>query len=282
MGGYGDRVSNPPTGDERAWHDFRDERHAELKQPFGWLTIRGFAWLPDRPGPIDGLPGLWFTDGDTAFVDSDPDSDADPAGALRRLADGTPVTGRDSCTVAETSRVAWLRHADAQIELLRRGGRLALRWRAETSPEREGFEGVPTYPYDKNWAVPARFEAYVPERRVDVATHRADLRQNLRAVGEVAFVLDGLPQRLVATFIKTGYSVEFHDPTNGTETPAWRQLKFDAPADPDEHGSGDVVLDFNRTLDMWFAFTDFATCPAPCAGNALTVAVRAGEQSPEA
>src|SRR5699024_2164413 len=122
---------------------------------------------------------------------------------------------------------------DTQIELLRRGGRLAIRLRAETSADQESFPGVPTWPYDPAWVVQARFHPSPEGRRVDVATHRPDLRQQLLAPGEVEFTLGGQVQRLVATNIKSGLSIEFHDPTNDDETPAWRQLKFD---DPDETG----------------------------------------------
>ena len=78
----------------------------------------------------------------------------------------------------------------------------------------------------------------------------------------------------MVTTIKAGPSIEFHDPTNDAETPAWRQLKF---AEPD--ADGHVVLDFNRTINMWFAFTDHATCPRPSEGNTITVPVRAGERA---
>ena len=72
--------------------------------------------------------------------------------------------------------------------------------------------------------------------------------------------------------IKTGLSIEFHDPTNGTETPAWRQVKID---DPDD---GLVTIDLNETILMWFAVTGHATCPAPVEGNTISVPVRAGER----
>ena len=92
-------------------------------------------------------------------------------------------------------------------------------------------------------------------------------------MGEVEFPIDGQPQRLVATNIKAGLSIEFHDPTNGDETEAWRQLKCD---DPDAEGN--VTLDVNRTSSMWFAYTDHATCPMPVTGNSISVPVRAGEK----
>lgn len=251
--------------DVQARREFRTAREAELVRPHGWLTLQGFHWVPEEPAALAGLPGLWSTDGEDARVEA--------AAADGLTVDGEAVDGVSTKTVAETGRVPWLQWGDREIELLRRGGRLAVRQRAETSPDREGFAGVPTFDHDPAWVVRARFLPAPDGRKVDVATHRPDLRQNLPAPGDIEFTLDGQPQRLTATTIKAGLSIEFHDPTNGTETEAWRQLKFD---DPDEEGY--VTLDFNRTINMWFAFTDHATCPAPAAGNTITVPVRAGER----
>lgn len=253
---------------EAAWVEFRREREAELARPYGWLTITRFAWLPDAPGAIAGLPGQWWSDGDFAHVRA---SATD--GVLRA---GEPIAGVDDFTVAETGRATWLQTPDGEeLELMRRNGRLAIRTRAESSPEREAFRGVPVFPYDPAWVIEGTFTPYEPGRTVEVGTHRPDLTQHLKALGEVAFTVAGEPQRLLVTTIKSGMSVEFHDPTNGDETPAWRQLKF---ADPDADGR--VILDFNRTIDMWFVFTDHATCPRPSAGNTITVPVRAGEKNP--
>ncbi|NNG19824.1 DUF1684 domain-containing protein [Naumannella sp. ID2617S] len=255
------------SADRDAWLEFRRAREQELTQPFGWLTLQGFHWLPGQPTELPGLPGRWSTDGENAFCDADPGD--------QLVLDGTPLAGRSTKTVAETSRVPWLTHQDREIELLRRGGRLAIRIRAATSPQRESFAGVPCFDYDPDWVLTGVFHPYPPGERVDVGTHKPELRQQLPALGEVEFTAGGEPQRLVVTTIKAGPSVEFHDPTNGSETPAWRQLKF---AEPDADGR--VLLDFNRTIDMWFAFTDHATCPMPVTGNSITVPVRAGERTP--
>jgi uncharacterized protein len=40
------------------------------------------------------------------------------------------------------------------------------------------------------------------------------------------------------------------------------------------------VLDFQASKDFTAAYTEFATCPLPPAGNRLPVAVEAGEQIP--
>lgn len=247
------------------WQEFRRARETELTQPRGWLTLRAFEWLTETPTEFPGLPGRWSTDGTDAFLDA--------TAADEIIENGQLLEGRSIKTVAETSRAPWVEHQDTEIELLRRGGRLAIRQRAESSAHREAFAGVPTFDYDPTWVVPGRFEPYAEGTKTDVATHKPELRQLLPAMGEVVFTLNGQEQRLIVTNIKTGLSIEFHDPTNGTETEAWRQLKF---ADPDAEGK--VTLDFNRALNMWFAFTDHATCPMPSTGNTITVAVRAGEK----
>ena len=39
-----------------------------------------------------------------------------------------------------------------------------------------------------------------------------------------------------------------------------------------------VLIDFNRTINLPFAFTPYGTCPAPVAGNRLGLPVTAGEK----
>jgi hypothetical protein len=255
-------------GDEE-YRAFRAAREAELVEPYGWLTLRGYHWLPSTPQQLPGLPGLWSADEDqgTAQV---------TAAAVDGLTrDGEPLDGTSSLTVAEYGRVPWVDDGDTRVELLRRGGRLAIRLRSATSPERESFSTVPTFPYDPTWRLTGTFTAYAEPPAVEVACIRPELTQVMHPIGEVTFVAGGEEQRLAVTRGKYGWGVEFHDPTNDDETERWRQLHFDAAA---EGGDGEVVLDFNRTLNMWFAFTDFATCPAPIAGNVVSVPVRAGER----
>ncbi len=234
---------------------FRAEREAELVEPYGWLTLSGFYWLPTTPEPLPDLPGMWWASPDQS--------------AAHHLDEGV----EHQLGAAEYARVPWIEVGERRVELLRRGGRLAVRVRAATSADREGFTGVRLFDYDEAWIVAARFSAYSDDREVEVASIRPDLRQVMHPIGEVEFDLGGQPQRLAVTKGKYGWGVEFHDPTNGTETELWRQVHFDPPG-PD----GLVTIDFNRALNMWFAFTDHATCPAPIAGNVVSVPVRAGEK----
>ncbi|HYZ52949.1 MAG TPA: DUF1684 domain-containing protein [Streptosporangiaceae bacterium] len=71
-------------------------------------------------------------------------------------------------------------------------------------------------------------------------------------------------------------TVLFTDATSGVTTyPANRSLLVDAP-----DAQGAVTLDFNRAVNLPCAYTDFATCPLPPAGNRLPIAVEAGEKIP--
>jgi uncharacterized protein len=133
---------------------------------------------------------------------------------------------------------------------------------------------VPTFPYNPAWRLNGHFTPYPDQREVVVDTIRPDLQQLMRPLGEVTFHAGGVQQRLAVTKGKYGWGVEFRDPTNVDLTEQWRQLHFAPPA---SEGDGEVVLDFNRALNMWFAFTDHATCPAPIEGNVVTVPVLAGE-----
>jgi hypothetical protein len=45
-------------------------------------------------------------------------------------------------------------------------------------------------------------------------------------------------------------------------------------------GDRSVAVDFNRTVNLPFAFTDYGTCPAPVEGNRLALPVTAGEKRP--
>ncbi|MGA1391560.1 MAG: DUF1684 domain-containing protein [Phycisphaerales bacterium] len=91
------------------------------------------------------------------------------------------------------------------------------------------------------------------------------------------FELDGVSRELLATSAGEGrLFVVFGDETNGRETyGGGRFLEVPAPID------GRTTIDFNRAYNPPCAFTAFATCPMPPAGNRLPVRVEAGERRPQ-
>ena len=251
---------------EQDWATWRALRDSELGSEYGWLTIVGFDWLPAAPSSLAGLPGKWWTDGERAYATS--------AGEL--TLSGEPVFGTTSASVAEAGSLSWLLHGDRLAELVLRGGRYAVRQRDPRAATRAGFAGVPTYAVDPGWVVKAYYTPYTTPQRVEVATARDDLRQHVTAVGTVHIPLGESVYELVATAAGGGrLNLSFHDKTNGEETAPWRVVTTEA-VEKDQS----VLIDFNRTVNLPYAFTPYGTCPAPVPGNRLGLPVTAGEKKP--
>ena len=65
----------------------------------------------------------------------------------------------------------------------------------------------------------------------------------------------------------------FGDGSNRSETyKSGRFLYAEKPV------NGEVILDFNKAENPPCAFTPYATCPLPPAGNSLEVEIKAGEK----
>ncbi|MEU8222756.1 DUF1684 domain-containing protein [Kribbella sp. NPDC048915] len=248
---------------EQDWHTWHAARERDLDTDYGWLSIVAFDWLPDTPKAIEGLAGRWWAD-DQAHVTA--------SGELTLA--GEPVHGTVSASVPEAGSLSWLLYGDRLAELVLRGGRYAIRQRDPRAAARQNFEGVPAYPIDDAWTVTGYFSPYSRTQRVEVSTARDDLRQHITTVGTVHVALGGTAYELVATAAADGrLNVAFHDKTNGEETAPWRTVTT-GPVRED----GSVVIDFNRTVNLPFAFTAYGTCPAPVPTNRLSLPVTAGEK----
>ena len=167
---------------------------------------------------------------------------------------------------------------DAAVEVAKRGGRYILRPRHPDHPLRANFSGVPTYAPDLRWTRAGRYVAFDVPRPTTVGSVVEGLEHVYEAPGQVEFHLDGDTYRLtVFNGPKPGgLMVLFADAPSGVTTyAANRSLALDPPGQ-----DGAVVIDFNRAVNLPCAFTEFATCPLPPAGNRLPIAVEAGEKLP--
>ncbi|MEV8374407.1 DUF1684 domain-containing protein [Kribbella sp. NPDC056861] len=249
--------------DWQTWHALREQ---DLNTDYGWLTVVAFNWLPSSPGELPGLPGKWWAADGLAHVTA----------ADGLTLNGEAVEGTTSASVAEAGSLSWLLHGDKLVELVLRGGRYAVRQRDPNASTRAGFSGVPTYPVDSSWVVTGHFSPYEEPKRIEVSTAREDLRQHVTAIGTVHLAIGDSAYELVATAAGEGrVSLSFHDETNADETSPWRTVTTEPVAD-----DRTVVIDFNRAINLPFAFTDYGTCPAPVVGNQLALPVVAGEKRP--
>jgi len=274
-------MSSPTTATDAQlarWERFRTGRKTALAADHGWLTLTSFQWLEAEPSGVELVPGLWSTDGTTAFLT------ASAKDGLTLVETGQPVDGTVTAVLQDEESLMWVQFGgddgkQVVVELAMRADKYAIRTRDNGSPVLTGFQGVPSYDYNPDWVIDGRFEAYAEPVDVPIGTANPLVDGVHRSVGEVVFRVPGVPHeiRLHAEEEKLGaLNVTFHDETNGETTDEWRKVFIPRPR-PD----GSVVIDFNRAINYPSAFTPYGTCPMPVRGNSLDVRVEAGEKLPE-
>jgi uncharacterized protein len=253
-----------------AWHAAREE---ELATPHGWLSLVSLRWLTPEPSPVEGLPGLWSATPDGAVLTAAAADDL----VVRLVREPRRVDGTVTLHPVDGKPGTLIEHGDVVIEVVRRTEGHALRVRDPLAVTRTAFTGVPAFPVDERWVVDAVFQPYVEPRRITVGAVVEGLSHFPTALGDVLFTVEGQQQRLVALAGKDdGLSLHFRDATSGVTTYGGGRILRTGEPTPE----GELTLDFNRTVNLPCAFTAFATCPLPPAGNVLTVAIEAGELLP--
>jgi len=274
-----------------AWARRRADRERELAVPHGWLSLTAFHWLPARPEPLPGVPGLWLADDAGAHLRpgeatgplvEGPDVrggafDGDvPEGGSTILGTFLPA-GREPLAPgapderAETATVA--------VELVRRTGRLAIRLRDPHARARLDFAGVPAFDHDPSWDLTAPVRLHAEPRDLVVGAARPGLVHRVRAVGELDLTRGDRTVTLVLTGGPGGApTLLFSDEAAGVAP--WRVVRPELPDGLVPGTSGTARLDLNGALNLPFAFGDHGTCPAPPPGNHVPFAVTAGERAP--
>lgn len=172
---------------------------------------------------------------------------------------------------------------DIAAEIVRRGEDFVVRVRDPKSPALHSFVGVPTFPVDEAWVIPAKYRAFEQPHLISVGASVEGLEHVCTAPGEVMFNFNGTEHSLTVFSGKQGRPVVlFTDATSGVSTyKASRKLIIGQGSESTIGSSAaHLELDFNRALNLPCAFIDFATCPLPPVGNHLRFHVTAGERTP--
>ncbi len=261
----------------------RAERLQNLKAEDGWLTLVGLAWLSQGQQTIgknadngivvkspnaEGRLGTLTLDGKVVRFSGEPGSTV--------LADGKPITSEVTLTSDVKGKPTMLTQGSISFYVIDRGGRLGVRIKDAKSPTRTQFAGLEYFPNDPAWRVDATFEPYPAPKRVKVPT-MVGVEEEHEVPGKLRFQHDGKDITLEAFDTGDVLMIVFADKTSGKETyGAGRFLYVEKPK------GGRAVLDFNLAESPPCAFTAYATCPLPPAGNRIALAVTAGEKTPAA
>lgn len=276
-----------PRAAELAWAadlaTWRAGREAELTRPDGWTALVGLHWLD--------LPAHYIGSGSTSGIRLG----YGPArlGLLKRegrqwhfVPEAGAAVTHDG--VAVTAAVAFNSDRQAhptvldfdqgkgRLQLIERGGRFALRVRHAHAPTRLQFAGLAFWDGGLDWQLPARFEPHPAGQTIGIVDILG-MANALPNPGRLVFQRDGRDYALEAIDNGDGsWMLIFADRTSGHGSyPAGRYLDLPAPA----AGTIEVLLDFNRAYNPPCAFTPYATCPLPPAGNRLDLRIEAGEKA---
>lgn len=161
-----------------------------------------------------------------------------------------------------------------RLVVIRWSERLGIRMFDLRNPAYVNFSGLRWYPPDAAKCISASFIAHAAPQPVQITNVIGDVHTVL-SPGYAQFTIGGREHQLVAEPAASGAGLffNFQDGTSGRTTyPGGRFLEASARED------GIVVMDFNRAVSPPCAYTHFATCPLPPAGNKLAIAMEAGQQ----
>jgi uncharacterized protein (DUF1684 family) len=267
---------------------FHAKRTAAIAGPEGWATHVGLWWLK---------PGLNRIGTDSSFAIPLPANrsprvlgDIMVEGDSARFIPGRNATLRmDSSAVTRPvtlhsdveGKQTVLRAGSLIIYYITRGGgkRMAVRIKDTLHVARTTFPGHKYFPTDTSFRVTAHF---VPKPKADSMDIIDVLGIETRMwwPGELRFRLKGKDYVLQVIREPEDHGkqlfVMFKDSTNLSET--YPAMRYTYVAPPDSLGR--TVLDFNQSYSPPCAFTAFATCPLPPAGNVLPLRITAGELKP--
>ncbi|PWH07575.1 hypothetical protein DEO23_02800 [Brachybacterium endophyticum] len=255
-----------------AWHESHEETRTDR---LGILAATGLHWLGRARLRVPGVPGAWAIGANGPVVELG-------EGEVLTV-DGEQLRGTRELTPFLRTGTALLAFVDGGVkglaEVSRRGNGVMLRPRRADSAYLGSYTGTKAYPADPQWAVTGRFVAAEEPATRRVEAVLPGIEHSFSSPGHIEFTVGERQHRLTAFSGANGtLTVLFRDATSGITTyAASRSLSVAAPA-PD----GSVVLDFNRSVNLPCAYTDYSTCPVPPQENTLPIAVDAGEKVPGA
>lgn len=262
---------------EKEMATFHKIRIDSLKHENGYLNLSGLFWLKAGENTIG-------SDQKNDFIFPEEHSDSflgkiilnkgvvtfKSNGANQVFSSGQPV---NEVIIFQDKKVLVLEHKSLRWFIIKRGEKYALRLRDLDGEYVRSFKGISYFPLDISWRILAKFVPTLGKKLyITDITGRTYLEDS---PGELHFTIKGEKYRLEAGGTLEEFFIVFGDLTNKNTT--YGGGRFLYANGPDQKGN--VILDFNKSLNPPCAFTPFATCPLPTKMNKLNLEVKAGEKS---
>jgi len=273
--------------EELAW---RTQHAADLQKPDGWLSLIGLEWL--QPGettlgsaadnkihlPASAPAHLAVLKLENGSVQLRAPEDGFPAGLQVAGSPAKEQTLRaDQDHDKFNPRITF---GALSFYVIRRADRFAVRLKDARSQSLAEFHKLKWYPPDAAYQVTAKWIPYNPAKKVSLLT-LVGTSYDQPVPGYAEFALQGKAYRLEPVLEDPQSPKLFFilkDPTSADTTyPACRFLYTSLPSNGVDH-EGELVVDFNHLENPPCAYTPYATCPLPPAGNQLTIPLPVGER----
>jgi uncharacterized protein (DUF1684 family) len=273
--------------EELAW---RTQHATDLQKPDGWLSLVGLEWL--EPGetwigsaqdnkiqlPSTAPAHIGILKLENNAVTLLPPKEGFPSGLQ---IDGAPA--KQLSLRADQDNDKFNSHVTIgtiNFYVIKRTDKFALRIKDAKSPSLLEFHGLKWFELNPEYRVTAKWTPYVPAKSVSLLT-LVGTEYSEPVPGFAEFTLQGKTFRLEPVLEDPNNPKLFfilRDTTSAETTyPACRFLYTTFP----NHGvdqPGELLLDFNHLENPPCAYTPYATCPLPPAGNRLPIALPVGEQ----
>jgi uncharacterized protein len=273
--------------EELAW---RAQHVADLRKPDGWLSLIGLEWLQLGETTIGSasdnkihLPASAAAHLAVLKLENNVVQLVAPNGGFPSglQVNGSPAKEQTLRADADHDKSnPRITYGTLNFYVIRRADRFAVRLKDAKSPSLAEFHGLNWYSPDAAYEVTAKWVPYNPAKKVSLIT-LIGTSYDQPVPGYAEFTLQGKSYRLEPVLEDPQSSKLFFilkDPTSADTTyPACRFLYTPLPSRGVDQ-EGQLVLDFNHLENPPCAYTPFATCPLPPAGNRLPVALPVGEQ----
>lgn len=273
--------------EEQAW---RVQHATDLQKPDGWLSLIGLEWLAAGQTSIGSAADNTIRLSESApahlavvKLENATVSLLSPQGGFPSGLNVDGGAAKEQVLRADPDRDKFNSHVTfgtLNFYVIRRADRFALRIKDAKSPSITGFHGLKWYAPDQNYRVTAKWVPYKPAKSVSLLT-LVGTSYDQPVPGYAEFVLHGKTYRLEPVMEDAQSTRLFFimkDTTSAETTyPACRFLYTPLPDHGVDH-EGELILDFNHMENPPCAYTPYATCPLPPAGNRLPIALPVGEQ----
>lgn len=274
-------TSKKVSNNNPEFENWKLERIAGLKTPFGWLSLTGLYWMKTDSFSIGTKEGFDINLNHHAsanmgtILQKNDNWFFKPTQKNLVKNEGHFVNEEIEIKHDQTGNPTILNYESLFWYVIKREDNYGIRLKDTLNPARLEFDHIPTFDFDAEYVKNAKVKRATKQDSI-LITNAQGVVSSLPLKGWLIFSHLGKTYSLAGTDGGNGFwFIVFGDETNSGETYGAGRFLYVPVNDEAETAS----LDFNRAENPPCYFTQFATCPLPPKENKLDIEILAGEQA---